>query len=91
MPWKSYRVESRKDWAKDLPEDKNPSRDDLQFGALLRIADATEAMAKNWNDLVRERDHAVQSKKNAWSVVDELRRKNAALRGVITKMKKARK
>ena len=78
MPWKSYRAESRKDYGCEMED--GATLEQTNTGALLRIADATELMAKNWNDLVRERDFAKMSSDNAWRLADELKRRNAELR-----------
>ena len=51
-----------------------PCRDEINSGSLQRIADATEAMAQSWVELRK--------------IAERLRRSNAALRGVITKLKR---
>jgi hypothetical protein len=54
---KSMRDESRKDYTTAVEQGKGLCRDQLKTGALLRIADATELMAKSHQELIDERDH----------------------------------
>ena len=61
---------------------------DLQTGCLQRIADAAELMAQNHADLVKERDDYKYLHEQDGKRIDALLRSNAALRGVITKLKK---
>lgn len=49
-----YKDESRKYWSRT--DGKNPTTEQLQLGCLQRIADATEAMSKNYNDLFAENE-----------------------------------
>lgn len=88
MPFKSFKDESRANWGETLEPGQFLSDERLQLGAILRIADATEAMAKNWRQLVAERDEAVASRDRALAREDKLDRRVAALRGVITRMKR---
>lgn len=71
-----------------------PTENELKVGALQRIADATEkmaessqAMAKNYNDLLRERNMFKDWYRDEQNKVEKLKRSNAALRGVITRLK----
>jgi len=60
----------------------------INAGSLQRIADAVETMSGSYADLIHERDlYARQSNWN-FERADRLVRSNAALRGVITKLKK---
>lgn len=61
--------------------------DELKLGAILRIADATEAMAKNYVGLQNDRDWYRNAYENQCARTDELQRRINALKGVITKMK----
>lgn len=81
----SYRKESRKDWVA-AGGAAVPSIDQLTFGALQRIADATELMAKNHDGLVNERDQARKSRDYWMAEYDTLKRSNSALRGQITRL-----
>lgn len=87
MSHQSYREESRKNWGKDTSRGGLTDAD-VKLGALLRIADATEAMAKRHKELIDERDRferlykAELSRRCAWQ------RSAAALKGQVTKLKK---
>lgn len=64
------------------------STDELRTGALQRIADATEAMAKRHTELIRERDSFMSLYYAACERETKLSRSNAALRGQITRLRK---
>lgn len=67
-----------------------PSTDQLCLGALQRIADASEAMAKSHMALIADRDWW-KDRADAYSKrMDRADRTAAALRGQITKLKKAK-
>lgn len=68
--------------------DDIPNRDELKLGALQRIADATELMAKRHTDLIRERDMYKRFCEDKSRYASKLERRNAALRGQITKLRK---
>lgn len=83
----NYKEESRKDWSRISPDGVKMSEDGIQLGAILRIADATEAMAKNHTELLAENARLKNS--NQW-----LREENKKLinsitgyKGAITKLK----
>jgi len=79
----TYRQTSRADWCSSGIEGINA--DSLQ-----RIADATEKMAQSYTELIWERDYLKAQRKRLIDRNDALTRSNAALRGVITKLKKDR-
>lgn len=86
---KNYRDESRKDWHTN---DNEPlTSEEIRFGAILRIADAAEKMAMNYQKLITERDRYEQGYALAEKEIARLARSNAALRGVIKRIKKERK
>ena len=74
--------DSKRDWT------SHGTHNDIQIGCLQRIAAATELMAKNHDQLIRDRDSAISSaefwREKAW----RLERSNIALRGVVTKLKR---
>lgn len=85
--FKSYREESRTNWGVTVSEATKPDRDQLQLGCLLRIADATELMAKNFIQLQNDRDmykrwYDQEVAKNA-----RLRRQVSAYVGIVKKLK----
>ena len=49
-----WRTSSTKNWGTSLEAGQTLTREQIQTGALLRIADATEAMAKNHFELIEE-------------------------------------
>ena len=83
---RSYQDESRRNWGVET----EPSNDQLQLGCLQRIANAQEQMAKPFVALLEDVASVRRSYKERGEIIDRLDRSNAALRGVITKMKKAR-
>lgn len=78
----STREQSRKDWACDN------DRDLLKLGCLQRIADATEAMARRHAELMADLDMYKRMYKAAIERGDALERRNAGLRGYITRLKR---
>lgn len=64
------------------------SYENLNLGCLLRIADATELMAKRYQDLIDDRDRARRLYASAVGERDRVYRSRASLRGQITKLKK---
>jgi len=85
---KTWKTESRIDWGQDLEENEFPGRDAIRMGALLRIADATELMAKNHQALINERDQYQKWYHEAREMRDRAYRQVQSLRGVITRLKK---
>ena len=54
MSFKDYRKESRANWGTSQSENLTPEQ--IRLGALLRIADAIETMAKSYNEMRMNRD-----------------------------------
>ncbi len=65
--------------------------EDINAGSLQRIADAAEAMAKNYLRLQEDLDYLKGRVQVLRKRAERAERSNAALRGVITKMKNKRK
>lgn len=80
----AFDKESRKAWSRD----GGPSIEDLKLGCLQRIAAATEAMAKNHDELVRQRDIERANRAFWQREAERERRRVNALRGVVTRMKR---
>ncbi len=81
---KNYKEESRKNWG---TSDDKLSIEQIQIGAILRIADAAEAMAKNHVQLQNDYNNMLESR-NYWrNEAESLRKSNISLKGVITKTK----
>ena len=85
MAFRAYKDESRKNWGRS---DRGPTDDELKLGALLRIADATEVMAREYQRLINDRDMYKRWFDNAEDERDRLGRSNSALRGQITRLRK---
>ena len=84
----NFRNYSRQDWHNAFAG--NPSCEQISTGSLQRIADATEKMAQRHTELIDranrlQRDYDRACERNA-----RQERRIAALRGVITKMRKAK-
>lgn len=86
MAFKSYKQESRKDYG--TSKDGALNIEQLQLGALLRIADASEAMAKNHNELIQQVENAKYWRKHYEDLYQSEANSNRTLRGHITKLKK---
>ncbi len=86
MAHKSYREESRKDYGTTTPGTLD--RDQIRTGALLRIADATELMARRHTQLIMERDEYKRFHEEADRKLSAIKLSNSALRGQITKLRK---
>lgn len=85
---KSYADESRRAWGRT--DNQNPTFQELQLGALQRIADASEAMAKSHMALIADRDWWKRQADSRGTRMEAAQRSNASLRGQITKLKKAK-
>lgn len=88
VSWKDH---SRTAWHSAPDADAPPLDDRIKIGCLQRIADATEKMAQSYAALIEERDLYKR-----WYDEEERRRHSAerriaALKGVITKLKKGEK
>lgn len=87
MSHQSYRDKSRLDWGKDESQGAL-TLEQINCGAILRIADATEKMAQRHTQLIEERDRYYRywqdSEKRAGHWLNVIR----SLRGQITKLKK---
>jgi molecular chaperone GrpE (heat shock protein) len=64
--------------------------ENINSGSLQRIADATEKMASNYLSMERDRDNYKRWYEREVKKVKDLNLSNAALRGVITKLKSAK-
>lgn len=87
--FKTYRDESKVNWGyyKEEGGPTSISDDKIMLGCVLRIADATEAMARNYTDLLRQIDFYKQRYEELNAANNILIRSNRALRSVIKKLK----
>ena len=90
MPFIDHRKNTKTGWGREVEGESNPNREDIQLGCLLRIADATEAMAKRHTELISQRDYFERLARDRADTIETLRRQRAALRGSITRMKRSR-
>jgi hypothetical protein len=81
----TLREASRKDYS---PTSYPATHTEIQSGAIQRIADATEKMAQNYNQLLNEKRWAEQRADEQRQTAERIARRNRALRGVITKLKR---
>lgn len=86
--FKGYREASRTNWGTSDGEHRL-SLDQINCGALLRIADATELMAKRHSELIAQKESAQRSAAYYEDLYRRCDRRLSAAKGQITKLKKA--
>ena len=79
----NQREDSRRNW------NSGSTIENINSGSLQRIADACELIAKDREKLEQECDWLRRNRDYYSAKAERLNRSNAALRGVITKLKKA--
>lgn len=87
MPFKTYKEESKIDFGEELCSDQHPNLQQLQFGAIQRIANAAEVMAKNHQQLIDERDRYKQWYQEALQTTVRFSHQISGLRGYIIRIK----
>lgn len=83
---RSHRDASRVNWG--CFDGVDPTVEQINLGTLQRIADATEQMARKYVDLLNEVERLNALAKERRERADRLERRIAALRGVITRLKR---
>ena len=86
-PFKNYREESKKGWGTVRDDELSPEQ--IQLGALLRIADASEKMEQRHTELIADRDRYEAWFQGERRASVTLARQLAAAKGQITKLKRA--
>lgn len=86
MGIRSYRQASKTDWGNE--ESQGVTLEQINTGAILRIADATEKMAERHTELIRQRDYFEGEVKRLLAIREHLERSNASLRGHLRRAKK---
>ena len=86
MTTKLLRDRSRENWV--VGENDSLSLEQINTGCLIRIADASEAMAKEHNRLIQENKWLSEQYRIRGEEIARLERQRGALRGTITRMKK---
>jgi porphobilinogen deaminase len=82
----TFRNASKQDYRR--AEAERPTHEQINLGCMQRIADATELMAKDRSDLVKENKWLASSRKHFRDDCEFLRRQVAAQKGLVTKLKK---
>lgn len=82
----NYREHSKGEWHRR--DDQTPTLDQLKFGAIQRIADATEKMAQRHTELIAERDQFERQYNAAQNWSEIYRARLSAAKGQITKLRK---
>jgi hypothetical protein len=86
--FKAYKEESRTNWGATVESETNINRDQIQLGAILRIADSLERMEQPFIKILEERDYYSRKHQENKAEIRKLKKSNAALKGVINKLKK---
>ena len=86
MGVRGFRHASKTDWGND--ESKGVTLEQINTGAILRIADATEKMAQRHTELIRDRDYWERRAKDAERALETERHRTASLRGHLKRAKK---
>lgn len=84
---KNLREASRMIWTNDKPE----TTENITLGCLLRIADSSELMAKNHQQLVDERDRYKKRCEIADDNLRKLHNRIAGLKGALNRVKRTSK
>ena len=88
MPQHDLKKASRVEWyAQVVKEGDYPGDTNVMIGCLQRIADATEAMAKNYIRLQDDNEWLKKSRDRWQKDYEHMKKSNAALRGWIKKLK----
>lgn len=86
MTHKSYKTESRIDWG--TSKEGGLTLEQINTGAILRIADATEKMAQRHTDLISRNEYLDSYVKRLEASIQTKDRQINALRGHINRMKR---
>lgn len=81
--FKRFKDESRSAWGTS----ESITEDQIQLGAVLRIADAAEDMAKNYTRLIAERDRYERMYRNEYQENIQLRNQVRGLKSWVTRLK----
>jgi hypothetical protein len=88
MPKVSFIDSSKTDWVVNLPEGENfPGFERVKLGCLMRIANATEAMAKRHTELIDENTRLSDYIKRLQGYLSYERNTVRTLKGQVTKLK----
>jgi hypothetical protein len=87
MAFKPYREASKTNWGAELKEGEKLDRSQIQLGAVLRIADAVEKMAENYDALLSENGVLRQRCNEQLVCIKYHQNQIRGLKGRITKLK----
>ncbi len=88
MIFKPYKEQSRFNWGANLEEKQELNLDQINCGALLRIADAVEIISKNYSDLLADNEFYKKRTKEMYLEEKRLAKRIAGLQGYINRLKK---
>lgn len=83
MAFKSYREASKENYGRELAEGESMSNEGLRTGALLRISDAVEKMAQEYDRILRDRNYQKDKAERLEREAATLRRSVAAYKGLL--------
>lgn len=86
--FRPYRDESRKNYGREIEDEHSLRNDELKLGALLRIADATEAMAKNYTQMQTNLDYYKRLAQERADQIQQLQYMLRGARGANTRLRK---
>ena len=84
MAAKSLRDASRTDWVNEY----YAKNENIQLGAILRIADASEKMAQNYTQLINRNEWLKGHCQRLDEQLEAMTRQRTALRGTVTRLKR---
>lgn len=84
----NLRDASKTNWASEANNVGYPGDENIKLGCLMRIADATELMAKNFLRMQSDLDYLSKRTREQNATIERLNRVNASLRGHLTRAKK---
>lgn len=87
METKDYRQESRKNWGRKVGPGETFDNSDIQLGAILRIADATEKMCADRVKLEKDLEWFKKECRQLNEQIDQLRRSKESYIGKLRKAK----
>ena len=83
MIQKSFRQESKRNYVQELEDNEGMCLDQLKLGAIMRIADAIEIIAKEHQSLIEERNRYKRWFEDERQITKRLVNRNTRLRGYI--------
>ena len=86
MAYQNYKSESRKDWGQDT--NGSLTIEQINCGAILRIADAVELMAKNYLQLQHDAAFYKRKYQEQQKEIESLTRSKNAYSGHVKRLKK---